>query len=123
MSEYGKLAATHPTARKSLLAQISAARLCLNRLNRPQDALKFFEAASSSAVPHLDLDVEIESGMREARNALSQSNWFQGARLPLRIKSCLFPIARLSKNANVEVENPGLTLIFLRGRYAVVIAL
>jgi membrane associated rhomboid family serine protease len=66
-SEYEKLAKTHASKREALLARISAARLCLNRLNRPQDALTLYEAASASAVPHLDLEQDIVSGIREAR--------------------------------------------------------
>jgi membrane associated rhomboid family serine protease len=73
VSEYEKLADAYPSERQSLVAQIAAARLCLKRLNRPQDALRLYKAASTSAVPHLDLEQDIESGSREARNALSQS--------------------------------------------------
>ena len=73
LKEYENLAAAHPSERQSLLAQLGAARLCLKRLNRPQDALRFYEAASASAAPHLDLEKDIESGIREARNALSQN--------------------------------------------------
>jgi hypothetical protein len=65
LSEYEKLAAAYPSERQSLLAQLSAARICLKRLNQPQDAAKFYEAASASAVPHLDLQQDIESGIRE----------------------------------------------------------
>jgi 3-deoxy-D-arabino-heptulosonate 7-phosphate (DAHP) synthase len=36
------------------------------------DALRFYEAAKTSAVPHLDLELDIQSGIREARNVLSQ---------------------------------------------------
>jgi hypothetical protein len=78
VSEYEKLATAYPTGRESLVAQISAAGLCVNRLNRPKDALRFYEAASNSSVPHIDLELEIESGMREARNALSQSKLLSG---------------------------------------------
>ena len=72
VSEYEKLAAAYPSERQSLLARLGAARICLKRLNRPQDALRFCEAVSASAVPHLDLEQDIESGIREAKNALSQ---------------------------------------------------
>jgi membrane associated rhomboid family serine protease len=73
VSEYGKLAAAYPSVRQSVLAQLSAARLCLKRLSRPQDALTFYQAAADSAIPHLDLERDIESGIREARNVLSQT--------------------------------------------------
>jgi membrane associated rhomboid family serine protease len=72
VNDYKKLAAAHPTERQSLLAQIAAARICLKRLNRPEEALRLYEATSASAIPHLDLDQDIESGIREAKNALSQ---------------------------------------------------
>lgn len=71
--EYGKLSAAYPTARQSLLAQINAARVCLSKLGRAQEALSFYEAAAKSPVPHLDLDQTIEKGKREAMNALSLS--------------------------------------------------
>jgi tetratricopeptide (TPR) repeat protein len=72
VSEYDKLAAAYPSERQSVLAQLCAARIYLNRLNRPVDALRFYEAAKTSAVPHLDLELDIQSGIREARNVLSQ---------------------------------------------------
>src|SRR5208282_3594668 len=72
VTEYEKLAAAYPSDRESLMAQLAAARICLKRLNRPQDALRFYETAAASAVPHLDLELDIESGTREARNVVSQ---------------------------------------------------
>jgi tetratricopeptide (TPR) repeat protein len=79
VSEYEKLAATYPSERQSLFAQLAAARICLRRLSRPQDALRFYEAASASAVPHLDVEVEIETAIREAKSALSQSTSLSGS--------------------------------------------
>jgi membrane associated rhomboid family serine protease len=76
VSEYEKLAAAYPSERQSLLARLGAARICLKRLNRPQDALRFCEAASASAVPHLDLEQDIGTGIREARNVLGQVKAF-----------------------------------------------
>src|SRR5208282_2321498 len=70
--EYEKLAAAYPSDRESLMAQLAAARICLKRLNRPQDALRFYEAAAASAVPHLELELDIQSGIREARDVFSQ---------------------------------------------------
>jgi membrane associated rhomboid family serine protease len=72
VSEYGKLAAAYPSERQSLVAQLGAARICLKRLNRPQDAMRLYERASASAVPHLDLEQDIELGIREARIAITQ---------------------------------------------------
>ena len=76
LSEYENLAVIHPSERQRLLALLGAARICLNRLNRPQDALRFYEAASASAVPHLDLERDIESGIREAKIAIAFRGWF-----------------------------------------------
>jgi membrane associated rhomboid family serine protease len=70
-AEYHELAQTYPTERQALTAQLSAARLCLKRLNRPQDALALYEAAASSPIPHLDWDQHIVAGIKEAKAALS----------------------------------------------------
>jgi len=72
MREYENLAAIHPSERQRLLALLGAARICLNRLNRPQDALRFYEAAAASALRHLDLERDIQSGIREAKIAIAQ---------------------------------------------------
>ena len=72
LSEYKKLASAYPAEREGLLAQLGAARILLTRLDRPDDALRLYEAASSSTVPHLDLEREIEAGIRVAKTAISQ---------------------------------------------------
>jgi membrane associated rhomboid family serine protease len=72
VSEYEKLAVAHSSEREAILAEISAARLCLKRLNRPQDALRLYEGASASPVPHLDLKQDIDLGIRETRNAMAE---------------------------------------------------
>jgi tetratricopeptide (TPR) repeat protein len=76
VSEYEKLAAAYPSERQSLVAQLSAARICLKRLSRPLDALRLYEGASASVVPHLDLEQDIASGIQEARTMLSQVKAF-----------------------------------------------
>jgi tetratricopeptide (TPR) repeat protein len=76
VGEYEKLATAYPSERQSLMAQLCAARICLKRLNRPLDALRLYEAAETSAVPHLDLEQDIESGIWEARNVLAQAKAF-----------------------------------------------
>lgn len=73
LNEYERLAAAHPTERQGLLAQLAAARILLTRLDRPDEALRLYEAASASPVPHLDLEREIESGIREAKRALTKT--------------------------------------------------
>jgi membrane associated rhomboid family serine protease len=71
LSEYHELFNAHPSERQGLMAQIGAARISLKRLNRPQEALRLYEAASASAIPHLDLEQDIESGIQEAECALA----------------------------------------------------
>ncbi len=71
LSEYQELANAYPTDRQSLTAQLSAARLCLKKLNRPQDALALYQAAAKSPVPHLDWEQLIQSGIKEAKAAMS----------------------------------------------------
>ena len=72
LSEYEKLAAAYPAEREGLIAQLGAARILLTRLDRPDEALRLYEAVSASTVPHLDLESDIESGIREAKTALSR---------------------------------------------------
>jgi membrane associated rhomboid family serine protease len=69
-SEYEQLAAAYPTERQALTAQLSAARLCLKRLNRPQDALALYQKAAASPIPHLDWEQNIQSGIKEAKAAI-----------------------------------------------------
>ncbi|HET6844775.1 MAG TPA: rhomboid family intramembrane serine protease [Candidatus Angelobacter sp.] len=69
-TEYQSLAAAYPMERQAVMAQIACGRLCVKKLNLPGDGLKFYEAASASKVLHLDLDMEIDAGIREARAAL-----------------------------------------------------
>ena len=71
LTEYQALAAAYPAERQSLTAQLSAARLCLKRLNRPQEALTLYQAAAASPIPHLDWEQHIQSGIKEASNAIA----------------------------------------------------
>ena len=59
--------------RQGLMAQLGAARILLKRLDRPREALRLYEAASVSTVPHLDLERDIESGIQEAKDSLLPS--------------------------------------------------
>jgi len=47
VEEYGRLAAAFPNERPALLASLSAGRLSLKNLNRPADALRFYETAAN----------------------------------------------------------------------------
>jgi len=78
-TEYQHLAQSYPTERQALTAQLSAARLCLKKLNRPQDALALYQAAAASPIPHLDWEQHIQSGIKEAKSALSSANTAAGA--------------------------------------------
>jgi membrane associated rhomboid family serine protease len=73
-TEYQQLAQAYPTERQSLTAQLSAARLCLKRLKRPQDALALYQAAAASPVPHLDWEQHIQAGIRDAKAAMSSGD-------------------------------------------------
>ena len=74
LTEYQQLTASYPAERQALTAQLSAARLCLKRLNRPQDALSLYQAAAVSPIPHLDWEQHIQSGIKEAKAAMSSGN-------------------------------------------------
>ncbi len=71
LAEYEQLAAACPAERQGLLAQLAAAKLCTKRLGRPQEALKLYEAAARSTMPHLDMEPAIDAGIREAKAALA----------------------------------------------------
>ena len=73
LNEYENLAAAYPTERLGLMGQLGAARILLKRLDRPNEALRLYEAASISVVPHLDLEQNIESGIQEAKDKLLPS--------------------------------------------------
>jgi hypothetical protein len=49
---------------------MAAGRLYLKRLNRPTDALRCYEAAQASPVPHPDWQATIDRGIDEAKKAL-----------------------------------------------------
>jgi len=73
LNEYRQLAAAYPADRYALMSQIGAGRICLSQLQRPQDALGFFQAAANSPVPHLDWEQTIEAGIRNAKAAMAGS--------------------------------------------------
>lgn len=73
VTEYEKLAKTYPTERQSILALLSAGRLALKQLNRPADALRYYNAAKISTVPHLDWESNIQAGIQAAEKAAGMS--------------------------------------------------
>ncbi|HEY4763464.1 MAG TPA: rhomboid family intramembrane serine protease [Candidatus Sulfotelmatobacter sp.] len=74
VTEYQHLAQTYSAERQGLTAQLSAARLCLKRLNRPQDALAIYHAAAASPIPHLDWEQHIQAGIKDAKAAMASGN-------------------------------------------------
>ncbi len=74
LAEYQSLALSYPADRQALTAQLSAARLCLKRLNRPKDALALYQTAAASPIPHLDWEQHIQAGIKEAKAAMSAGN-------------------------------------------------
>jgi membrane associated rhomboid family serine protease len=64
-SEYERFAEKNTKERASVPALVSAARICLTRLNRIPDALRLYRAAQASPVPHLDLEATIHEGLRQ----------------------------------------------------------
>jgi hypothetical protein len=68
--EYQELAKAYATEKQGLLAQMAVGRIYLKRLNRPSDALRFYEAAQASPVPHPDWQATIDRGIAEAKKAL-----------------------------------------------------
>jgi membrane associated rhomboid family serine protease len=69
--EYVDLASSCPTEKQGLLAQMAAGRLYLKRLSRPTDALRFYEAAALSPVPHADWQPTIDKGIAEAKKMMA----------------------------------------------------
>ena len=68
--EYLDLAKAYPSEKQGLLAQMAAGRIYLKRLNRPADALRLYEAAQSSSIPHADWQTTIDRGIADAKKAL-----------------------------------------------------
>jgi len=71
LGEYQEIAQAYPRDRQSLMALMAGAKLAIHRVNRPQQALNFYQAAQDSNVPHLDLEPSIQIGMKEARLAMA----------------------------------------------------
>ena len=70
LNEYDQLAQAYPKERQSILALLSAGRISLKTLNRPQDAFRFYSAAKASPVPHLDWESNIQAGIQAAQKSL-----------------------------------------------------
>jgi membrane associated rhomboid family serine protease len=68
--EYLDLAQAYPAEKQGLLAQMAAGRIYLKRLNRPADALRLYEAAQASSIPHADWQTTIDRGVTEAKKTM-----------------------------------------------------
>jgi membrane associated rhomboid family serine protease len=68
--EYLELAKAYPAEKQGLLAQMAAGRIYLKRLNRPSEALRLYEAAQASSIPHADWQPTIERGIAEAKKVM-----------------------------------------------------
>jgi membrane associated rhomboid family serine protease len=68
--EYLELAESYPGEKQGLLAQMAAGRLYLKRLNRPADALRLYETAQASSIPHADWQSTLDRGIAEARKVI-----------------------------------------------------
>jgi membrane associated rhomboid family serine protease len=74
--EYQRFAEKNSSERSSVPALVSAARICMLKLNRRADAEKLFRAAESSPAPHVDLDAAIQEGLKLCAPALPPSRSF-----------------------------------------------
>jgi membrane associated rhomboid family serine protease len=70
VAECDRLARAYPQERPSLLALLTAGRLSLKKLNRPDEALRYYKAADASPVPHLDWEANIKAGIADAERAI-----------------------------------------------------
>jgi membrane associated rhomboid family serine protease len=70
VDEYLELAKAYPAEKQSLLAQMAAGRIYLKRLNRPADALRLYETAQTSTIPHADWKATIDRGIAESKKVL-----------------------------------------------------
>jgi membrane associated rhomboid family serine protease len=77
-SEYEKLAESWPQDRNSVVALISAGRIQLKQLHRPEQALRLYIAAQNSPAPHQDWAESIRKGidaaMGKPKPASTESN-------------------------------------------------
>jgi len=70
VTQYELLASSYPNEKQCLLALLSAGRLCLKKLQRPADALRFYQCAEASPVKHVEWQSNIQAGISAAQSAL-----------------------------------------------------
>ena len=71
--EYERFAEKNSGERASVPALVSAARICLTNLNRVADAERLYQEAAASSVPHLDLEREIQDGLKKCAASVPTS--------------------------------------------------
>jgi membrane associated rhomboid family serine protease len=71
LGEYQEIAEAHAKERQGLTALMAAARLAMYKVERPQQALNIYQAAAEFPVPHLDLESSIQTGIKNARAAMT----------------------------------------------------
>jgi tetratricopeptide (TPR) repeat protein len=57
----------------SVQAQMAAAKLCMNKLSRPEEAVEWYEWAASSKAPHKELESAIQFGLSAACKAAGRA--------------------------------------------------
>jgi membrane associated rhomboid family serine protease len=70
VSEYECFAEKNSRERAAVPALVSAARICLTKLNRVADAERLYRAAEASPVPHLDVEGAIQDGLKQCAAAV-----------------------------------------------------
>jgi hypothetical protein len=80
VTEYERFAEKNSTERASVPALVAAARICLTKLNRVAEAERFYLAAAASPVPHLDLEGEIQEGLRNCAATAQPPGRYGGGR-------------------------------------------
>jgi membrane associated rhomboid family serine protease len=71
-TEYERLAEANPRERSAVSALVSAGRIQIEQLHRPDRAAKLFHAAAASPAVHSDLDAAIQQGLKQCETAAPQ---------------------------------------------------
>ena len=69
VNEYERFARANPNERSAVTALVSAGRIAMQELHRPERANILFRMAAESASPHSDLDKAIEEGLASSAPA------------------------------------------------------
>jgi membrane associated rhomboid family serine protease len=80
VTEYERFAEKNSTERAAVPALVAAARICRTKLDRVADAECFYKAAAASRVPHVDLEAEIQEGLKMCSAALPAPGTYGGGR-------------------------------------------